>query len=550
MTTLRTTARRPRRLGPVGLILAMLCSGTSSAQPPAPESPPIVWSRLDLNIPYRWTGGAERTQEVVLFYSADRGRSWRRAGSAAAHVRAFAFRAPEDGEYWFAIRSYDAAGRATPPTPLGPEMRVVVDTQAPTIERLDASLQDGRLDIVLEASDSHRLNDRAVSLYARADGQPAWAPIQPTQQPSTDSMRVRAAASWTPPPGAGRVEIRATVADAAGNRQEQAAEARAGSAAGGAPLVASAAAFSPFSVGMTEPTRTDFGGGADPFVVAEWAPWEPAPARSPPSSDGVAEAATSWPAETVTSAPLVRSRRADDAGPFRSAGFRADPFAGFTTSSGATAEADHGASVRRLVNSTEFEFEYELEDAGRWGVAKVELWGTADGGRSWRRFAIDSDRQSPIRVATPGEGDYGFRLLVESVGGLESSPPRPGEAPEAFVTVDLQSPRAAILSAGQGQGYFADQLSIEWSVDDQHLAENPIGLFYSNRPAGPWIPIATSLANNGRHDWRLQRHLPRRLYLKLEARDSAGNTGTAVSPDAIEIDVPTASGSLRGVRAR
>lgn len=206
-------------------------------------------------------------------------------------------------------------------------------------------------------------------------------------------------------------------------------------------------------------------------------------------------------------------------------------------------------SLRRLVNSTEFEFDYQLDETGRWGVAKVELWGTENGGRSWQRMAIDSDRQSPIHVSVPHEGEYGFRIVVESVGGLEPLTPRPGDAPEALVLVDLQRPRVMLQRVAQGEGYFADQLSIDWNVADEHLAANPIDLFYSNRATGPWMPIATNLPNNGRHSWRLQRHLPRSLFVRLEARDAAGNLGSAVTEQPINIDTPRASGSLQGVRA-
>jgi hypothetical protein len=48
-------------------------------------------------------------------------------------------------------------------------------------------------------------------------------------------------------------------------------------------------------------------------------------------------------------------------------------------------------------------------------------------------------------------------------------------------------------------------------------------LFYSSRPTGPWTPIATSIENRGEYTWPIERHVPRRVYLKLEARDAAGN---------------------------
>ncbi|MEQ8846591.1 hypothetical protein [Botrimarina sp.] len=563
MTTL-PAIDRPTRRG-LGLLAALV--GVASAAAGAPVlPPPVVSPRLDFTIPYRWTGPTTGTQEVVLFYSADEGRSWRRAGSAAPHVRAFAFRAPADGEYWFAIRSYDGAGRATPPAPLGPEMRVVADTESPRVERFDATLVGGRLRVDLAATDARSFGESPATIYARADGQPAWAPLEVRSAATGGGTALEVTAEWTPPAGTSRVEVRAAVADAAGNRAEQTATAGPStsgpapqSVATGSPLDRAWSALAGAAPGGPPPQPA--AASSDPFVVAE----RNRPAALPAAPPGGAAApdalrrgegrSTAWPAEVAKLTPLGGADgppAGRGASAFRSAGFRvSDPFA--RSDSGAPALSVGGladAPPARLVNSAEFEFEYELEDSGRWGVANVELWGTDDGGRSWRRFAIDSDRQSPIHVVTPGEGTYGFRLVVESVGGLGAAPPQPGDAPEAVVRVDLHAPRVAIRSVQQGDGYFADQLSIDWTADDEHLADHPIALSYSNRPTGPWIPIATGLANSGRHDWRLQRHLPKRLYVKLEAADAAGNTASAITSEAIEIDVPTASGSLRGVRSR
>lgn len=296
---------------------------------------------------------------------------------------------------------------------------------------------------------------------------------------------------------------------------------------------------------------TGGGGAVDPFALAERtaapALTQPAPPRR--EAPAAAPQSTPWPAENPRSAPLLPDSRRGADSPFQSS----SPFSSASFIRSSDDSFDRPTSPRtnvpsRLVNNTEFEFDYELEKTGRWGVAKVELWGTDNGGRSWRRFAIDSDRQSPIHVTTPGEGEYGFRLLVESVGGLQAPTPRPGDEPEAIVGVDLKKPSVALRGARQGDGYFADQLIIEWRVDDAHLAERPIDLFYSNRETGPWIPIATNLPNSGRHSWRLQRHLPRRMHLRLEARDDAGNVAATTTPEPLEIDVPVASGSLQGVR--
>ncbi|TWT99652.1 hypothetical protein Pla108_05950 [Botrimarina colliarenosi] len=562
--------RTARRL----VALVLLCAPIAPARAQAPTSEPVFWSRTELMIPYRWAGTATGAAEVVLYHSSDQGRAWRVAGSAAPHVRSFRFQAPADGEHWFAVRTYDRAGVATPPGPLGPEMRVVVDTAAPTIDRLDAQLNAGLLTVELELSDTTGFAAQPLTLYAQPTGQPGWTPVPVTSaQPSADNRSARVVAQWRPPAGVTRIDVRATVEDRAGNRVERSATAE---AAQGLAALAPRTPAAPAAFGTAWPSTTatppaPLATGApslDPFADAERRqPAAAKPFAAPPfasaatpgfNSSGINSMAksTPWPSESAASRPLVaggltgsvdRSQPAFSSTPFSSASFGRSPADPFADRESAASSPD-AAPPSRMVNSTEFDFDYELNRTGRWGVAKVELWGTDDGGRSWRRFAIDSDRESPIHVTTPGEGTYGFRLVVESIGGLEATTPRPGDAPEAVVGVDLTKPQVLLGDVRQGVGYFADQLVIEWRANDEHLTERPIDLFYSNRETGPWIPIATNLPNNGRHSWRLQRHLPRQLFLRAEARDEAGNVAAMTTPQAIEVDVAVASGSLKGVR--
>ena len=51
----------------------------------------------------------------------------------------------------------------------------------------------------------------------------------------------------------------------------------------------------------------------------------------------------------------------------------------------------------RMVNSRTFELEYDVDSVGPSGIGRVELWGTRDGGQTWRRFTVDSDKRSPLR---------------------------------------------------------------------------------------------------------------------------------------------------------
>jgi hypothetical protein len=201
----------------------------------------------------------------------------------------------------------------------------------------------------------------------------------------------------------------------------------------------------------------------------------------------------------------------------------------------------------RLVNSRSFALEYEVNDVGGWGVSKVQLWGTRDGGQTWHFYAQDDDNRSPLHVTVDGEGLYGFRILVQSAASPGGFPPQAGDEPELWVGVDLQRPEAELLSVETGEGNLSDHLILRWRADDDNLEMRPISLLYSSRPAGPWSAVATGLENTGSYAWRLDRYVPTQLYLRLEVRDTAGNMSAYQTAEPVRLDRPEPSGSLRSV---
>ena len=132
----------------------------------------------------------------------------------------------------------------------------------------------------------------------------------------------------------------------------------------------------------------------------------------------------------------------------------------------------------------------------------------------------------------------GFRIVVTAPGGLGGNEPHPGDRPELWLGVDRTRPQVELTAAEVGRGELAGQLLLRWRVDDEHLESRPIGLFYSSRPAGPWSTIATSLENNGEYAWHVERHVPSQIYLRIEARDLAGNKAAYQTSDPVTVDLP------------
>lgn len=560
---------------------------------PAGKIPEAIhWANHGLAIPYRWAGmsGNQNARQVVLYASRDQGANWQQVSTAAAQVHSFQYQAPGDGEYWFAIRTYDVYGNYQPAGPYKPEMRVIVDTQNPPSPRVEGTITGGVLTARVEASDVSGIDPNQIQIYAQLPGQPNWTPltIQPMAAIAANSVTVQGTLRL--PAGVTQAALNVSVADKAGNRSVATSNVSAQSgyyqANTGPQLIGPA--HSP-QVSRFSPIQTQQA-ARDPFFLADQqyqgrAPTltsSPASPSQPFTNVAVQQPAVNvrplaqaqpqkptvqpWPVDSQRTKRIVAASTnttARDpwkpASPFQSTSF--DPLQRERRSNqtpktltddnrwGVPASLIAGIrSTERSVNSKSFEFDYELQRTGQWGIANVELWGTIDNGNSWRRYAIDSDRQSPIHVTVPNEGVYGFKILIESVGGFEPEKPRPGDQPEVLIRVDVTKPLLTLTRAEQGQGYLADRMEIGWSVGEEDLADQPIDLFYSNRKEGPWIPIASGIENTGQYAWRLQRHLPGMIFIRVEARDRAGNVSSAITPQPVLINLPQSTGTLRGVR--
>ncbi len=203
--------------------------------------------------------------------------------------------------------------------------------------------------------------------------------------------------------------------------------------------------------------------------------------------------------------------------------------------------------MARASNSTHFQLEYEIDAVGPEGVKSVELWMTSDGGKNWRRWTTDDDLRSPMDVAVEGEGIFGFRIVVISNEGLRTRSPRRNDPADMWVNVDTTEPDARITAAPYGRDAEAGKLLIQWSANDANLALRPIKLMYSPRPAGPWTTIEEGVRNNGQFAWKPGTEIPDRIYLRLEARDTAGNIGTHQLDRPIDVSGLIPRGHIRGI---
>ena len=380
---------------------------------PAPTLPPIVATKQHFfAIPFRITPPENPNQaprEVQLYVSGDRGATWQLYTRAEPTQRQFLFRAASDGEYWFAVRTVDRQGQGRPAKITAPGMRVAIDTAPPRLELSAQSEADGAVTLNWTLEEPLPKLD-SLKLSYRVGDQGLWQAI-PLEM---DDVQRRGAITqgkvqWQPY-AAGEVQIRAETTDAAGNF------------AVGHAIVSVApgrrATTPPTEPGPTEPGPTEPGPTTSPEPgthsnVAEYQ-WR-SKAEAAPSSGDYAPAGTSGP---VTSPVQPNPNGHASAAPAATAP--------------ESATVDEAAI--RWVATRQIELEYDINPLAG-AVERVEIWGTADRGRSWHLLAVDEDRQSPVLAVVDADGLWGFRMIVRQAGIAASPAPKPGDAPDLYVGV-------------------------------------------------------------------------------------------------------------------
>ncbi len=158
-------------------------------------------------------------------------------------------------------------------------------------------------------------------------------------------------------------------------------------------------------------------------------------------------------------------------------------------------------------------------------VRSVELWYTRDCAQSWELFRPDRpQRYSPVVFVAPREGLYGLFVIVSSRTGNSSDRPTPGSAPHQWCFVDWSPPVVQLTVAAKDEAFSATRrIPLRWSAYDAFLVDRPIDLYHMAVGQRLWTPIAQSLPNSGRYDWRVPDELTSAVRIKLVVRDRGGH---------------------------
>jgi hypothetical protein len=550
--------------------LAVLTTGVDAALPPSHSAlpPPITTRQTLFSIPFQIERAEQAGQnpvEVHLYVSTDRGAHWQIHHRVPPEKSHFLFRAVTDGEYWFLIRTLDRSGQLRPQRADGPGLRVVVDTTLPEFQLQAQRGEAGEIVVRWQVVEPY-LDINSLKIQYRAGANLPWESVAIDRQSIAPTGSTRTGeVIWWPNSRSELVEIRAEVADTAGNSAVSHAKVN-------LDRLASANTQPGANPRQNNPARADMAGTTRPSASA----WRPSANASPPTSSWQANPPSAAPTGRLPAADQQRHRdrsvgrygrneptgvaaatpSADNSSgwpPPSSVAANPTPAVGHRyggppqTAADTTGMPTAPDSPPKMVNSRLFELEYQMDTVALSGAQRVELWGTRDGGFSWSNFGADRDKQSPMLVTVNEEGLYGFRVVLQDAR-LDDEKPQRGDRPDVWIGVDLSKPTGRIISAHRGIGNQAGQMIVEWEADDPMLTARPVSLLVSGSAGGPWSMIASNVENTGRHSWPIDSRLPQRVHLRLEVRDRAGNVGVFETAEAGASDPLRPTVRIRDVR--
>ncbi|MCB9950367.1 MAG: hypothetical protein H6824_05230 [Planctomycetaceae bacterium] len=463
-----------------------------------------------------------RVNEVQLYVSTNNGANWVLAGSAAPGQGFVPFEANGDGEYWFSVKTKSADGTILPRGAHQASLEVIVDTQRPNFELDLSEVEPGRVRLVWNADDvALDLRTMMLEFQDPQSGQWSEVGVRSDRQGQT---------TWGVETG-GEVVVRGRVADLAGNEKS----------------VESRATISPQRNRQESPDFSRPVAGAIPASNSIQEDELPSvvPLRNTSSS---ANQPQQVPRPAMQS-PVGESPANQDV-PQSIAGFLQEPQAPPTLPTPVIANATPSIPTpqatrppaksvvrQQLINSRHFRLEYNVKSVGHSGVRSVALYITEDGGRKWWFYDNDLDCRSPMEVAVPRDGSFGFAFRVESGAGMVAPPPQPGDLPDLSILVDQVPPQPRLYPLDQPVVGGDQKVNIRWSVPDTDLSERPVALYYANAPSGPWKLIEGRFPNTGNYPWTLPQDTGSdAIFVRIEVRDAAGNMGAHVSDRPLVLD--------------
>lgn len=104
------------------------------------------------------------------------------------------------------------------------------------------------------------------------------------------------------------------------------------------------------------------------------------------------------------------------------------------------------------------------------------------------------------------------------------------------IVLDTVDPVVSLVSPNGGETlYIGETKSIIWNADDDNFPEYPVSIYYSVDSGVSYSPLAMDIANCGHHYWLIPTQPSVNALIKIQVKDSFGNTAQALSEDSFTI---------------
>ncbi|MGF1582387.1 MAG: hypothetical protein ACFCD0_23930 [Gemmataceae bacterium] len=522
---------------------ALTCLSLLVAQTP---NDAIFMKTRSFNLPYGIAPEQRaKIRAVRLYVSRDRGRSWSKELQIRPDDTKFPFFAEKDGEYWFRITVVDHSNQEFPrDIEQGPPpQKVIVDTLPPRVE-ITSAKREGEHVVVSWKLLERNTDWNTLELRYKPNGPyVGWQTVPKFPQQAQGTMKFRVDTAQA-------IVMRLQLRDQAQNLSFS--EKVVASVDGTLNRVSyrQEGTIRGQSVPSVAPPTQNGGKSGSPSFQRKLPP--PQPPESFENKQFNSEAVPPPPEPKNVQPRNVQPRNVQpkiNKSEGLSITSEANSQDSKARSSPATAKQEKTENAGPLIatpqkqlppikyiNTPELMLRYEISKIGKSGVGKVGLYVTEDGGYTWKQMAEDPSvvgmemtQQVHTRLLRlPGEGVYGFTLRIWSGAGKGRPAPKPGEVPEMRVELDYSKPFVELYDPMPDQER-KNTLLLQWRARDKNLVSLPIALEYAEHAEGPWATIHNNLPNTGKYPWTLPPNFPAKVFIRVKARDKAGNVGLSVT---------------------
>lgn len=483
----------------------------------------------------------KEAQSLTLFVSNDFGKNWKKEATAKPTDEFFKYVAPGDGTYWFSVSFVNKAGASVPAkeTDLQPQLKIIVDTRRPEVKVAALERAQDQITVSWDVKDDH-LDLNTLTLQYRVLGDNAWKAV--ALSPVANGKKQFSVGAM------GTVNVRVSAKDKAGNLGEDQVEILANT------MVTANQVGTPPQNGNVSPMAPPVNavpvlGGNSPALPAPGNSLTiPAPNKPdtslPPSFPNVTPPAfgsnSNPPAMAAPSRPVDSGFKPASSVP------QANTVSN-NSGTGYNPGFQRGQAGPVLWSrSLHLDLDFDVK-AGPSGVGLLELFYTLDAGKTWQLLDKREDASRPFSVDVPGEGIYGFTMVVKNKAGLGRAAPAPGELPAVRVGVDVTAPVCELITPLEAVPGSKDLINIKWSAMDANLASGPVKLEWSENPQGPWHDVVKNQPNNGVYRWRVPANTPYQVFLRLEVTDVAGNVGEFITREPVLVDLQMPEVKINGL---